>query len=78
MFAAESLAYVTNVETGLREPRTVHKIYVYNRRTGRVYEFFNDCEGRRNGCFGDVPISDQRDGYWTTPEPFKHSGGQPD
>ncbi|MCY4596571.1 MAG: hypothetical protein OXC19_17445 [Bryobacterales bacterium] len=78
MFDADSLVWATNPESGARTPRTVPKVYIFNKRTGRVYEFLNTCEGRENGCFGDVPMADQRAGYWTTPEPFKHSGGQPD
>jgi len=77
MHSATSFVWVTDHQTGERTVEPVPKVYLYNTRTGRVYEFFNTCSSGgvelENGCFGDVAVFDQRDGFWTTPEPAKFS-----
>ncbi len=80
MFKSEHLVWTTDADTENRIPESRWSVFVYNKRTGKIYRYFNSCSSGtielENGCFALVPISeDGRSGFWRTPEPTSRGPG---
>ena len=72
MLSARNTSLVTDATTGSQSYEEVPAVYMYNTRTGITYEFFNDCENLRHGCFVQVAYTlDYKglDGYYIRPDP---------
>ena len=52
-------------------------VYLFNKRTGKVYLHFDDCgEGRPGGCFGPLTVLEEEDSTLAvTPQPQSHRAG---
>ena len=56
------------------------EMYLYNKRTGKVYKYFAECASgdaeAQGGCFYGLPVLDTRDGFWITPTPQTRQGAR--